>query len=666
MQELLENILLLAVIIFSITFLLGNSLKIENKMNKKQKKMLIRILITSILLLFLQIFSHTLFDTISNNGHLLRLICYLINYLIIGHDIIKKAWRGIMNQRLLDENFLMVIATIGALILAIIQDEQYLEVVAVMLFYQVGEWFQSYAITTSRQNIQELMDIRPDYANVKIDNQIVKVNPNEVTIGSHIIVNPGEKVPIDGIIIAGESSLNMFALTGETILKDVNVGQEILSGAINMTGTLTIKTNQEFSNSTVSKILELVENAAANKAQSEKFISKFAHFYTPIVCLVGLSLFVIPPIFNFVVLRTDPEISIWSYRALTFLVASCPCALVISIPLTFFAGIGGASRKGILIKGANFIESLAKAKIIVFDKTGTLTQGNFVINDIHHNQIEKQQLIEYVILLETASSHPIGQSLLKEYNQPIDYSRLSNIMEISGNGVVGEVDGNQVAVGNNKLMKKLNINYIDCHSIGTIIHVAINNQYAGHLVINDKIKDNSYHAIKQLKSLAINKIIMLTGDLEKVASIVAKQLKIDEYYSQLLPQHKVAKVEELLINNHNDKLVFVGDGINDAPVLTRADVGIAMGGVGSDAAIEAADVVLMDDNPEQIVKAIKIAKRCLTIVYQNISFSIGIKILCLLAVMFGFSNMWFAIFADVGVMILATLNAMRVLNNRSL
>ena len=636
-------------------------------MKKKQKKMLIRILIASAMLLVLQLFSKDVLsflegDLFPSTGRWIRLGLYLINYFIIGYDILKKAVRGIMNRQVFDENFLMAVATVGAMILAISSDGDYFEAIAVMLFYQIGEWFQGYAVGKSRRNISELMDIRPDYANIEKDGKLEQVDPDEVEIGSIIIVQPGEKVPIDGVVEEGNSSLNTSALTGESLPREAKVGDEIISGCINMTGVLKIKTTKEFGESTVSKILDLVENASSKKSKSEKFISKFAKIYTPFVCYSALALAVLPPLVRILALGQSADWGTWIYRSLTFLIISCPCALVISIPLSFFAGIGGASQAGVLVKGSNYLETLSKVKTVVFDKTGTLTQGVFEVNAIHHNEMEQERLIEYAALAESASSHPISKSLQRAYGKEIDRSRVSDIEEVSGNGVMAKVDGLEVAAGNDKLMRRINVPYKECHSTGTIIHVAISGKYAGHIVISDIIKPHAKEAITSLKKAGINKTVMLTGDAKKVAEQVASSLEIDKVYSELLPADKVTKVEELLgENNAKSKLAFVGDGINDAPVLSRADIGIAMGAMGSDAAIEAADVVLMDDDPMKITKAIKISRKCLGIVYQNIVLALGIKFACLILGAFGEVNMYMAIFADVGVMILAVLNAIRCL-----
>ncbi len=622
-------------------------------MNKKQKKMLGRIILSAILIVVL--------EQLPIAG-MLRFGLFLVPYLIIGYDILIKAFNGIRNKQVFDENFLMAVATIGAMMVGIFGEGDYTEAIAVMLFYQVGELFQSYAVGKSRKNISELMDIRPDYANVERNGKLERVDPDEVGIGSIIIVQPGEKVPLDGVIIEGESSLNTSALTGESLPREAVIGDEIISGCINMTSVLKIQTTKEFGESTVSKILDLVENASSRKSKSEDFISKFAKVYTPLVCYSALALAIIPPLVRMLGMGLSPDWADWIYRALTFLVISCPCALVISIPLSFFAGIGGASKEGILVKGSNYMETLSKTKYVVFDKTGTLTQGVFEVNGIHHNEIEDSKLIEYAALVESASSHPISKSLQKAYGKEIDRSRVTDTQEISGNGITAKVDGIEVAAGNAKLMNRLNVKYIDCHHVGTIIHMAINGVYAGHIIISDIIKPHSAEAIRSLKKAGIEKAVMLTGDAKAVAESVAKSLGMDEVYSELLPGDKVSKVEELLnIKSEKAKLAFVGDGINDAPVLSRADIGIAMGAMGSDAAIEAADVVLMDDNPIKIAKAIKISRKCIRIVYQNIVFAIGIKFIVLLLGALGIANMWLAIFADVGVTIIAVLNAIRVL-----
>ncbi len=623
-------------------------------MNKKQKKMLLRIVAAAILMVALA------FAPVDGAA---RFVAYTVPYLLVGYDILWKALKGIKNRQVFDENFLMAVATVGAIVLAVYSGSgDYTEAVAVMLFYQIGELFQSYAVGKSRRNISELMDIRPDYANIERNGQLEQVDPDEVEIGSVIVVQPGEKVPIDGIVTEGMSNLNTSALTGESLPRDVAPGDEIISGCINMTGVLRIRTTKDFGESTVSKILDLVENASSRKSKSEDFISKFARVYTPAVCISALVLAIAPPVVRMAAMGLAPEWGTWIYRALTFLVISCPCALVISIPLSFFAGIGGASKEGVLVKGSNYLETLSQTNIVVFDKTGTLTQGVFEVNGIHHSGMEEAQLIELAALAESASSHPISKSLQKAYGKPIDRSRATDIQEISGHGVIAMVDGRQVAAGNDKLMAKLGVKAIPCHQAGTIIHMAVDGVYAGHIVISDVVKPTSRRAIAALKDAGVRKTVMLTGDAKAVAAQVASFLGIDEVFSQLLPADKVTKVEELLSRKgKKEKLAFVGDGINDAPVLRRADIGIAMGAMGSDAAIEAADVVLMDDDPLKIAKAIRISRKCLGIVYQNIVFAIGVKILCLALGAVGLANMWLAIFADVGVMILAVLNAIRAL-----
>ena len=628
-------------------------------MNKKQKKMLTRIIIAAVMVIGL--------NFIPVEGWL-RLGLYLAAYLIIGYDILRKAWRGILNRRVFDENFLMAIATAGAFALAIYsRSGDYNEAIAVMLFYQVGELFQSYAVGKSRKNISALMDIRPDYANIERDGKLEQVDPDEVEVDSVIVVQPGEKVPLDGIVLEGNSTLNTSALTGESLPRDVKQGDEIISGCINMTGVLKIRTTKEFGESTVSKILELVENSSSRKSKSEDFISKFARVYTPAVCYGALALALLPPLVQMLFLGSTAQWGIWIYRALTFLVISCPCALVISIPLSFFAGIGGASKEGVLIKGSNYMETLSKTKYVVFDKTGTLTKGVFEVTAIHHNEMDEKKLLEYAALAECASSHPISKSLLKAYGQEIERNRVTDIQEISGHGVVAKVDGHEVAAGNSKLMKQLGVEYKDCHEVGTIIHIAVDKKYEGHIVISDVPKPHAKEVVSRLKKAGVKKTVMLTGDAKAVAEQTAKALGMDEVYSELLPGDKVEKVEALLKQKaENEKLVFVGDGINDAPVLTRADIGIAMGALGSDAAIEAADVVLMDDDPLKISKAIKISRKCLNIVYQNIVFALAIKFGCLALGAVGIANMWFAIFADVGVMILAVLNAIRALRVHNL
>lgn len=666
MQETIVNILLIAVVLTATGFLIA-ARKPKNNMTKKQKNMLMRILIASAILLGLQFISAKMFLQLDqylfpSAGRLVRFLLYFLDYLVIGYDILRKAFLGIKNRRIFDENFLMAVATVGAMILAVSSNGDYFEAIAVMLFYQVGEWFQGYAVGRSRRNISELMDIRPDYANIEQNGVLEQVDPDEVTIGSVIVVQPGEKVPIDGIILEGTSTLNTSALTGESLPRDAKVGDEIISGCINMSGVLKIQTTKEFGESTVSKILDLVENASSKKSRSENFISRFAKVYTPFVCYSALALALLPPLIRIIALGLSGDWSTWIYRALTFLIISCPCALVISIPLSFFAGIGGASQAGVLVKGSNYLETLSKVKTVVFDKTGTLTQGVFEVNGIHHNELENQKLIEYAALAESASSHPISKSLQRAYGKELDRSRVKNIQEISGNGVIAKVDGKEVAAGNDKLMRHLHIEYKDCHSTGTIIHMAIDGKYAGHIVISDMLKPNAKEAISALKKSGIDKTVMLTGDARKVAEQVSASLGIDKVYSELLPADKVSKVEELLSQkNGKSMLAFVGDGINDAPVLTRADIGIAMGAMGSDAAIEAADIVLMDDDPIKISKAIKISRKCLGIVYQNIILALGIKFACLILGAFGEVNMYMAIFADVGVMIIAVLNAIRCL-----
>ena len=617
-------------------------------MNKKQKKMLVRIIVAAALIVVLSL--------LPVEGWL-QFVLFMVPYLVIGYDILKKAWKGICNKQVFDENFLMAVATIGAILLG-----DYKEGVAVMLFYQIGELFQSYAVGKSRRNISELMDIRPDYANVERDGKLEQVDPDEVAIGTTIIVQPGEKVPIDGIVTEGKSSLNTSALTGESLPRDVSEGEEVISGCINMTGVLRIRTTKEFGESTVAKVLELVENSSSRKSRSENFISKFARIYTPAVCYGALALAILPPLVRMIFMGLSPEWGDWIYRALTFLVISCPCALVISIPLSFFAGIGGASKEGVLVKGSNYLETLSQAKYVVFDKTGTMTQGVFEVSGVHHSSMDDAKLIEYAALAESASSHPISKSLQKAYGKAIDRSRVSDIEEISGNGVTAVVDGVKVAAGNGKLMTRLGIEYRECHHVGTVVHIAVNGGYAGHILISDMIKPHAKEAIRDLKHAGIKKTVMLTGDMKKVADQVAQELGIDEVHSELLPADKVTQVERLLDEKkENEKLAFVGDGINDAPVLSRADIGIAMGAMGSDAAIEAADVVLMDDDPQKIAKAIKISRKCIRIVYENIYFAIGIKLICLALGALGIANMWMAIFADVGVMIIAVLNAIRAL-----
>ena len=666
MQELVISILLTVVIIMAAALLLFVGSR-KDGMTRKQRVMMIRILISAGILLALQFISAEMFDTVDvylfpSAGRWLRFGCYLVDYLIIGYDILKKAAKGIKNRQVFDESFLMAVATIGAMALAVYENGEYLEAIAVMLFYQIGEWFQGYAVGKSRRNISNLMDIRPDYANVEKSGKLEQVDPDEVGIGSVIVVQPGEKVPIDGIIVSGASSLNTSALTGESLPREAKVGDEVISGCISMTGVLKIQTTKEFGESTVSKILDLVENASSRKSKSEDFISKFAKIYTPAVCYAALALAFLPPVVRMLFMGLSADWGVWIYRALTFLVISCPCALVISIPLSFFAGIGGASKEGVLVKGSNYLEILSRTKYVVFDKTGTMTKGVFEVNGIHHSTIGNEKLLEYAALAESASSHPISKSLQRAYGKEIDRTRVSDIQEISGNGVTAKVDGMEVAAGNDKLMKHLNIPYQDCHQTGTIIHMAVGGKYAGHIVISDIIKPHSKAAIAELKKAGVEKCVMLTGDAKKVANQVASSLGIDEVYSELLPADKVDKVEELLrVKPGKAKLAFVGDGINDAPVLSRADIGIAMGAMGSDAAIEAADLVLMDDDPIKIAKAIKISRKCLRIVYQNITMALVVKFACLALGAVGIANMYLAIFADVGVMILAVLNAIRCL-----
>lgn len=641
-------------------------------MNKKQKKMLIRIIISSVLMVLLFIAYKVLGpdDKPYSLGIIKEpfwFILYMIPYVIIGYDILKKAFKGIIKGRPFDENFLMAVATVGAIVIALIKKSgDYTEAIAVMLFYQIGELFQSYAVGKSRRNISNLMDIRPDYANVEIDGKLTKVSPDEVSVSDIITVLPGEKIPIDGYIEEGESALNTSALTGESLPRDVKAGDEVISGCINLTGVLKIRTTKEFGESTVSKILELVESSSSNKSRSEAFISRFAKIYTPAVVFSALALAVIPPLFSMLILHTSPLWNEWIYRALTFLVISCPCALVISIPLSFFAGLGGASKEGILIKGSNYLENLSKTKYVVFDKTGTLTKGVFNVNCIHHNTMEEGKLLEYAALCESASSHPISLSLKNAYGKKIDADRVTDIKEISGHGITARVDNIKIAAGNEKLMDSLGLKYKSCHKNGTIVHMAVNDEYAGHIVISDEVKADSKEAVSKLKKVGVKKTVMLTGDLEKVGKEVGESLGIDEVYGNLLPADKVEKVEELINKKgKNEILAFVGDGINDAPVLARADIGIAMGALGSDAAIEAADVVLMDDNPVKIAQAIKISRKCIRIVYENISFALIIKFACLILGAFGIANMWVAIFADVGVMVIAVLNAIRALSTKN-
>lgn len=629
-------------------------------MNKKQKKVLIRIIVAITLIILLKLLP---IDGLLN-GYL-EFGLFMIPYLVIGYDILKKAGKGILNKQVFDENFLMAVATIGAIVLG-----DYVEGTAVMLFYQIGELFQSYAVGKSRRNISDLMDIRPDYANIEQDGKLEQVDPDEVEVGSIIVVQPGEKIPIDGVIVEGETTLNTSALTGESVPRNAKVGEEVISGCINITGVLRIQTTKEFGESTVSKILDMVENASSKKSRSENFISKFARIYTPAVCYGALALAVLPPLVRMIFMSASPEWGQWIYRALTFLVISCPCALVISIPLSFFAGIGGASKEGVLVKGSNYLEALAQTKYVVFDKTGTMTEGVFEVIGVHHNKQDAAKVLEYAAYAESFSNHPISKSLKNAYGKDIDQNRVSDVQEISGNGVIASIDGMSVAVGNGKLMDRIGVPYEPCHKVGTIVHVAVGNEYAGHILIADRIKKNAKQAISDLNKCGIHKTIMLTGDMKNVADDVAAQLGISQVCSELLPADKVAKVEELLEEknrkNSKDKLAFVGDGINDAPVLTRADIGIAMGALGSDAAIEAADIVLMDDDPAKIAKSIKIAKKCIRIVYENIYFAIGVKFICLALGAVGIANMWVAIFADVGVMVIAVLNAIRVLFTKKL
>ena len=633
-------------------------------MNKKQKKMLVRIIVSAAMMIILK------FTPVEG---ILRFLLYLIPYFIIGYDVLKKAGKGILNRQVFDENFLMAVATIGAMAVALYNgsesaaalglagESDYTEAIAVMLFYQIGELFQSYAVGKSRRNISELMDIRPDYANIETDGELTQVDPDEVKIGTVIVVKPGEKVPIDGIIVEGVTSLNTSALTGESLPREAKAGDEVISGCINMNGLIKIRTTKEFGESTVSKILDLVENASSKKSRSENFISKFARYYTPAVCYGALALAILPPVVRFF-MGITPMWPVYIYRALTFLVISCPCALVISIPLSFFAGIGGASNQGVLVKGSSYLEALSEAKYVVFDKTGTMTQGVFEVNGVYENTIPKEELIELAACAESYSTHPISKSLQKAYGKDVDKDRISDVQEISGHGVIACVDGKSVAAGNEKLMKKIGADYKPCNQIGTVVHVAVDNQYAGQILISDIIKPHAKEAIEALKKVGVKKTVMLTGDSKAVADSVARELGVDEVFSELLPSDKVTKVEELLEKkSKKEKLAFVGDGINDAPVLSRADIGIAMGALGSDAAIEAADIVLMDDDPLKISKAVKISRKCLRIVYQNIVFAIGIKLICLLLGAIGIANMWFAIFADVGVMIIAVLNAIRAL-----
>ena len=663
MQEMIVNGLLLAVTAMAVYVLFIG--KVKNNLNKKQRTMMQRILLSSALLLLWNLFTPQVFDSIDGivtygAGRWVRLLCYLAVYYIIGHDILQKALKGITNKRVFDENFLMAIATIGALSIAIYENGDYLEAVAVMLFYQIGEWFQGHAVAQSRRDISSLMDIRPDYANVEIAGQLVQVDPDEVEIGTVIVVQPGERVPIDGVVVEGSSSLNTSALTGESLPREVIAGDDVYSGSICLTGVLKLKTTKMFEESTASRILELVENASSRKSKSEDFISRFAKVYTPIVCYAALALALVPSVLRMAMWGLAPEWDIWIYRALTFLIISCPCALVISIPLSFFAGLGGASREGILIKGSNFLEALSKVKRVVFDKTGTLTMGSFEVSSVHHGTISDEAIMEYAALAESASSHPISRSLMRAFGKHIDRSRVTDIKEISGQGITALVDGIRVAAGNDKLMAALGSSYKECSHPGTIVHIALNGEYAGHIVIADTIKPGAREAIIALKALGSEQNVMLTGDASKVAEAVAAELGIEEYYSQLLPGDKVEKLEAIIAESKgNGTVAFAGDGINDAPVLSRADIGIAMGAMGSDAAIEAADVVLMDDDPKKIPQAINIARKCMRIVYQNIVMAISVKLICLALGALGLANMYMAIFADVGVMVIAVLNAMR-------
>ena len=667
MQELILNSLLAAVVLMALVLRCCVGTRPDGGMTQKQKTMLTRILAASALLLGLQLVPAAVFARLDGAlfpgaGRWIRFALYFADYLLIGYDILRKAVRGILNRQVFDENFLMAVATVGAMALAIYENGDYLEAIAVMLFYQIGEWFQSYAVGRSRRNISELMDIRPDYANVERDGRLERVDPDEVEVGTVIVVQPGEKVPIDGVVTEGTASLNTSALTGESLPREVNPGDEVISGCVNMTGVLKIQTTREFGESTVSKILDLVENASSRKSKSEDFISKFARIYTPAVCYSALALAVLPPLVRTLALGLSPDWGTWLYRALTFLVISCPCALVISIPLSFFAGIGGASQQGVLVKGSNYLELLSQTRTVVFDKTGTLTQGVFEVNGVHHSPLEEEKLLEYAALAESASSHPISKSLQRACGRELDRSRVTGVQEISGNGVIANVDGVAVAAGNDKLMKRLGVPHIDCHQTGTIIHVALDGKYAGHIVISDRVKPQAKAALSALKRAGVSKTVMLTGDSRRVAELVAAELGVDQVCAELLPADKVAKVEELLAaQTGKARLAFVGDGINDAPVLSRADLGIAMGALGSDAAIEAADIVLMDDDPSKIALAMQISRKTLRIVHQNIVFALAVKLACLFLGAVGLVGMWWAIFADVGVMILAVINATRAL-----
>ena len=672
MQEAIVSALFAAVVVMSIALLLFAGRKDGAGMTRKQRRMLVRILAASACMLVLQFIPAETFARIdpaafSGAGRALRFAAYFAVYLLIGHDILRKAAKGIRNRQVLDENFLMAVATVGAMALAIAGDGDYVEAIAVMLFYQVGEWFQSYAVGKSRRSISDLMDIRPDHARIEADGGTKEVDPDEVPVGTVVIVHPGEKIPIDGVVVEGESSLNTSALTGESLPRDVAVGDEVVSGCVNMHGMLKVRTTKEFGESTASKILDLVENASSRKSKSENFISRFARVYTPVVCGLALALAILPPLANVVVLGSGPDWGTWVYRALTFLVISCPCALVISIPLSFFAGIGGASREGVLVKGSNYLEALSKTTVVVFDKTGTLTKGAFAVSGVHHSRIEEDEVLEYAALAEIASSHPIGKSLRDACPKELDRSRVTDVRELGGNGVIAKVDGSEIAVGNQRLMERLGVEWTECSHAGTVVHVSKDGAYLGHVLISDVLKPTSKNAIAALRASGVRKTVMLTGDSRKVAEQVASDLGIDSVHAELLPTDKVAKVEDLLEEKSpKGKLVFVGDGINDAPVLARADIGVAMGAMGSDAAIEAADIVLMDDDPLKMAKAVKISKKCLRIVYQNIVFALGVKLACLVLGALGIANMYAAIFADVGVMIIAVLNAVRCLSTRRL